>query len=1184
MRISWKRIISTALAGCVSLTTLAVFPTFAEDEVEKYPYMMFASNTSENSIFLNATNITTNGKLCTNGTIYADATNCHLNGDMVESASEEMIYIDGKLCSTYFSLENPETVDSYNLNKTNVKINNPIQAENDITLSGVNVKIKNSFVAGGSIDIDSTNINIDSSIMAKNDITLNGTCLNNGGVVIYSQSGDITINTTNANFDSLIYAPYGNVSIDATNSNINGIIIANSITITGTNINVNYRNSIGEIVGTTSEMIDAPIDSDDDGLTDTYEQEIGTDSFNVDTDDDYLLDGDEVNIYHTDPLNPDTDGDGILDGDEISIGLNPNDSSDGNNMVSQCISQEELDLNKYNDEFKINIEAVASNNIKRYLEQDISDYSELLSNNNAVVGTPIKIGYTAGDIQSGKITFSLEETFMNNNPSYYDNLNLGIERYGVFYYDENLNTIVPLDCDYISESDISISMDYLGNIMIIDYEALMYDLGIPSYMVYSALNQKQDDDLTLGQSSEEKFYFNFNTVYLSSNFSETNLNSSIMAPIDLVLVIDSTGSMGYEIEYIKSNLSNLVDKLRAKNISLYVSVVDYKDMEFDSPYINVYNSTNNIQTAKSIIENISVTGGGSDLGESLSEGLRATNAIHYRDNATKFAFVFTDEPYKESIEEFYSKLQEKRIITSVVTTENFKECYYDLTNATNGIVIDLEVSDDNNVCNDMYDFILNKTNNSNLIVLGNNIVAGCLNEPLIYNGTCDTDGDTLTDSEEVEWKYIKVYDDGTYSLPTWKELCEKSKVYKESKNNSLFNILGNLDVIPVISNPFSKDTDGDYYPDNIDKNKNKYDSMYINDTALIDDDFCSGTEIIEKESSQYTDGAFESRFENNINIGEYSFNRESLKVHKFSLTPTKTSFYVLNTNANGFSDITITYHQLFGNKSVEPKKDGTYLLQKGISYTIEVYGKNNINDDYSFTIRQDNWLYAPYGAMINTVASNSKNGIIKQIYIPNEKILALLQNSVFNEYQGTLMCPQNVDELLSYYVDETTKAGLIKATNDTYGKLIYNALNNGDFLTKDVAFVNNLVGTGATLTGVVVLLASDHKLRDTIITLVSGSTVAMNTYIEGHINDLNESLINGQFNICIYSYTAYNVVNLNQAIQSGYLAWNNNKYINKNQSLSYTDSNNVPVTKTINCIPEDITIFEDNENYIKVLY
>ncbi len=56
-------------------------------------------------------------------------------------------------------------------------------------------------------------------------------------------------------------------------------------------------------------------DSDNDGLPDYFEKQIGTNPSNHDTDGDELSDFDEVFKYRTNPLIKDTDGDGILDND-----------------------------------------------------------------------------------------------------------------------------------------------------------------------------------------------------------------------------------------------------------------------------------------------------------------------------------------------------------------------------------------------------------------------------------------------------------------------------------------------------------------------------------------------------------------------------------------------------------------------------------------------------------------------------------------------------------------------------------------------------------------------------------------------------------------------------------------------------------------------------------------------------
>tara|TARA_B100000579_G_scaffold297985_1_gene248041 strand:+ start:41014 stop:42798 length:1785 start_codon:yes stop_codon:yes gene_type:complete len=68
--------------------------------------------------------------------------------------------------------------------------------------------------------------------------------------------------------------------------------------------------------------IDIPLDSDEDGLNDDYEREIGTDPNNPDTDGDGLTDYEE-DLIGTDPTVPDTDGDGLSDWEEEVIDTDP---------------------------------------------------------------------------------------------------------------------------------------------------------------------------------------------------------------------------------------------------------------------------------------------------------------------------------------------------------------------------------------------------------------------------------------------------------------------------------------------------------------------------------------------------------------------------------------------------------------------------------------------------------------------------------------------------------------------------------------------------------------------------------------------------------------------------------------------------------------------------------------------
>ena len=67
----------------------------------------------------------------------------------------------------------------------------------------------------------------------------------------------------------------------------------------------------------------APRDSDNDGLLDAHEFELGTNPFDNQSDGDGISDGVEVETYGTDPLTPDSDADALQDDEELWLGTDP---------------------------------------------------------------------------------------------------------------------------------------------------------------------------------------------------------------------------------------------------------------------------------------------------------------------------------------------------------------------------------------------------------------------------------------------------------------------------------------------------------------------------------------------------------------------------------------------------------------------------------------------------------------------------------------------------------------------------------------------------------------------------------------------------------------------------------------------------------------------------------------------
>ena len=236
LKSSLKQILSGILSITILSTFLLNFPVKADDIIEKYPYTMFAASEEEGAITINTLNVCINGNIATNGTISSTVDNFNVNGIKTENADEAMIYCFKKLDYAYFKGNDVETYsEDYIYEDMNININNPIETEGKIELTG--------------------NINLTTGIKAFENIELNGEVENTSESVIFSESGDIVIDTTNLNLNGLVYAPEGCINITAQNLNMNNvIIIADTIRIECPSLNANHNNLMAEFIGTDSEL------------------------------------------------------------------------------------------------------------------------------------------------------------------------------------------------------------------------------------------------------------------------------------------------------------------------------------------------------------------------------------------------------------------------------------------------------------------------------------------------------------------------------------------------------------------------------------------------------------------------------------------------------------------------------------------------------------------------------------------------------------------------------------------------------------------------------------------------------------------------------------------------------------------------------------------------------------------
>lgn len=116
--------------------------------------------------------------------------------------------------------------------------------------------------------------------------------------------------------------------------------------------------------------------------------------------------------------------------------------------------------------------------------------------------------------------------------------------------------------------------------------------------------------------------------------------------IELSFVVDATGSMGDELEFLKTELLDVISRVKTDNAKSLVvtSSVFYRD-EGDEYVTRISNFTNDAITTTNFIKNQSAAGGG-DFPEAVHTALdKAVNELQWSINAkTRILFLVLDAP------------------------------------------------------------------------------------------------------------------------------------------------------------------------------------------------------------------------------------------------------------------------------------------------------------------------------------------------------------------------------------------------------------------------------------------------------------------------------------------------------------------------------------------------------------
>jgi len=132
--------------------------------------------------------------------------------------------------------------------------------------------------------------------------------------------------------------------------------------------------------------------------------------------------------------------------------------------------------------------------------------------------------------------------------------------------------------------------------------------------------------------------------------------------VDIAFIVDATGSMGDEIDFLRAELSDIIEAVQNENteIDYRTASVFYKDHKED--YLTSISPLDvNIKTTSDFIKTKSA-GGGGDYEEAVEEGIQEALSLEWNENAiARLAFLVLDAPphqTPEVIEQLQNQIAE----------------------------------------------------------------------------------------------------------------------------------------------------------------------------------------------------------------------------------------------------------------------------------------------------------------------------------------------------------------------------------------------------------------------------------------------------------------------------------------------------------------------------------------------
>ena len=209
-----------------------------------------------------------------------------------------------------------------------------------------------------------------------------------------------------------------------------------------------------------------------------------------------------------------------------------------------------------------------------------------------------------------------------------------IQRYQVKVVDKNNRAVVDAQIKLIDSSNEIIWAARTDNTGIAELWDGLYG------------NYNEPNEIILTYGNVELF---LNPIYLlhyeDDNKFELTIETTPPQNLDIQFVVDATGSMSDEINYLKAELEDVISEIQSEfsNLDILLGITFYRD-EGDSYVVENLPFTSNISDALSFVEDHNASGGG-DFPEAVHTALESAINEQWNDNAmARILFLILDAP------------------------------------------------------------------------------------------------------------------------------------------------------------------------------------------------------------------------------------------------------------------------------------------------------------------------------------------------------------------------------------------------------------------------------------------------------------------------------------------------------------------------------------------------------------